>query len=104
MLVRELSETAGIEIEERNYARKPLTEDEVRELVQAAGGVSAVLSTRNKEVKAAGWASAAPEQEAFVVAAAEVNNMIRRPVLIMDDRVVVGHSPDATREAITGAG
>jgi arsenate reductase-like glutaredoxin family protein len=98
--VRELT---GGEVEERNYAKVPLTEAEVAELVDAAGGVAAVLSTRTAEAKERGWtATSPPDRAAFVAAAAVNNNLVRRPILIAGERVVVGNDAPAIRAALGG--
>ena len=99
--MRELAEAAGIEIEERNFQKEALSEAELREVVElpAAGGVPGVISTRNKAVKEAGWADAPPDVDAFVSAAASDNKMIRRPILVLGDRVVVGNDAEGIRAA-----
>lgn len=77
-------------VEERNYAKKPLTADEVRELVRLAGGVAPLVSTRSGAAKERGWDRSAPDAEAFAEAVAADNNLIRRPILVAGDRVVIG--------------
>lgn len=99
MLVRELALAADLEIEERNFQKEALTEAELRELIAVAGDVAAVISPRNKAVKEAGWSDAPPDLDTFVAAAAADNKMIRRPVLVLDDKVVVGNKADAIRQA-----
>lgn len=88
------------EVVERDYARKPLTAAEVTELVELAGGVAAVLSTRNAACKANGWtAEAPPDRDTFVAAAAADNNLVRRPILVLGGAVSVG--ADAIRAAVS---
>jgi arsenate reductase-like glutaredoxin family protein len=94
--VREVDES----VDERNYAKKPLTAEEIGELVDLAGGVAAVLSTRNAAVKERGWAASPPDKATFVAAAAADNNLLRRPILVVGDRVVVGKDAAAIREAL----
>lgn len=84
------------EIEERNYAKVPLTREEIAELVDRAGSVAAVLSTRNANAKARGWtAENAPDRETFIAAAADDNNLLRRPILIHPDGIVIGKDDKA---------
>ena len=45
------------DIEQRDYAKKPLTKEEVLALVKLAGGVAPLVSTRNTIVKERGWAA-----------------------------------------------
>lgn len=98
--MRELAEQAGIEVEERNFQREALTGAELEELITLAGGVSAVISPRNAAVKAAGWARDHPDRDTFVAAAAGDNKMIRRPILVVGDTVVVGNNADGIRAAM----
>lgn len=94
MLVRELA----TDLEERNYAKQPLTVAEIEELIDLAGGVAAVLSTRNATAKDRGWTSSAPPSRAeFVAAAAADNNLIRRPILVKDGAVVIGRADAQVR-------
>lgn len=99
--MRELAEAAGIEVEERNYQKDALTEAEIRELLDhpGVGGVAGVISTRNKAVKDAGWATDHPDLDTFVAAAAHDNKMIRRPILVLGSHVVVGNDAAGIRAA-----
>ena len=98
--MQELAASSGLEVEERNFNKQALTEDELRELITVAGGVAAVISPRNKAVKEAGWADAPPDLDAFVTAAAKDNKMIRRPILVVNDVVVVGNDAAGIRAAL----
>jgi arsenate reductase-like glutaredoxin family protein len=99
VLVRELADA----VQERNYAKVALTVDEIEALVDRAGGVAAVLSPRNAEAKERGWTVADPPDRAvFAAAAAANNNLVRRPILIAGERVVVGTDAAAIRAALSG--
>ena len=100
MLVRELAAQAGIEVDERDFQKDPLTEAELRELIEVAGGVAAVISTRNAAVKSRGWGQDPPDLDTFVAAAAQDNKMIRRPVLVVGGTVVVGNDAGGIRAAL----
>ena len=89
--MQELAEAAGITVEERNFQRAALDEAEVREIIEHAGGIAAVISTRNKAVKEAGWAATPPGLDTYVAAVARDNKMIRRPILLLGAHVVVGN-------------
>lgn len=77
-------------IEERNYAKEPLTAAEIEAIVTAAGGVAPVLNTRHEVAKARGWATKPPSAKEFVAAAVGEPNLLRRPIVVKDGRVVVG--------------
>jgi len=96
VLVRELDPA----VEERNYAKKPLTAAEIESLIDLAGGVSAVLSTRNATAKERGWDRTPPDRATFVAAAAADNNLVRRPILISGTEVVIGKDLPAIRRLL----
>ena len=96
MTVRE----TGADVTERNYASKPLTEDEVRSIVRAAG-VSAALNTRHEIAKSKGWKERPPTEDELVRAAMSEPNLLRRPILVRDGRALVGKDPDAIRAFLT---
>lgn len=87
----------GADVEERNYSKQPLTRAEIERVVRAAGGVAAVLNTRHEIAKANGWKERPPAEAEFVAAAERDNNLLRRPVLIAGDGVVVGKDEAAIR-------
>ena len=97
--MREL--TADGAVEERNYASKPLTAEELESILDAAGSVEAVLNVRNKTVRERGWKHDPPDRATFVRETVKDNNLIRRPILITDDSVVVGKDEDALRAALS---
>ena len=88
------------DVEERNTAKRALTEDEVLELVRLAGGVAPLLSTRSAAVKERGWTTSPPDAETFARAVAEDVNLLRRPILMVGEQVIVGKDPAAYRSAL----
>ena len=89
------------DVEERNYAKEPLTRAEITRIVDAAGGVAEVLNTRHKVAKEEGWKEKAPAKTTFVRAALEEPNLLRRPVLIRGRKAVVGFDEEAIRELLS---
>ncbi|MBX3160235.1 MAG: hypothetical protein KF773_30005 [Deltaproteobacteria bacterium] len=82
---------SGFELEEINYAKAPLTADVVEQLVARAGGVAAVLNTRHAVAKEQGWAASPPPARTFAEAVAQEPNLLRRPILVVDEtKVIVG--------------
>lgn len=98
MLVRELAPG----IEERNFAKEHLTRAEIEALVDRAGGVAAVLSTRNANAKERGWTlESPPDRASFIEAASADNNLLRRPILVHEDGVVIGKDDKAYRRLLS---
>lgn len=87
------------DVEERNYSKEPLTKKELAEILKAVS-VADVLNTRHKVAKAKGWKEKAPSKTAFVQAAIEENNLLRRPILLSGGEAVVGKSEAAIRELL----
>jgi arsenate reductase-like glutaredoxin family protein len=82
---------AGFEVEEVNYAKTPLTADVVEKLVGLAGGVAAVLNTRHASAKEKDWVKTPPSARVFAEAVAAEPNLLKRPILVVDDtRLIVG--------------
>ncbi len=79
-----------LEADEINYARTGLSEATVKAIVAKAGSVAAVLNTRHATAKQHDWAAKPPSIAAFAKAVAADVNLLRRPILILDDKVVVG--------------
>jgi arsenate reductase-like glutaredoxin family protein len=84
-----------VELIEVNYAKTGLDEATIKAIVAKAGGVAAVLNTRHATAKANDWVTAPPTVAAFAKAAAADPNLLRRPVLIAGDRVIIGFDPKA---------
>ena len=84
-----------VELDEINYAKKGLDEATIRAIVAKAGGVAAVLNARHATAKANDWVAKPPSAAAFAKAAAADPNLLRRPIVIAGDRVIVGFDPKA---------
>lgn len=86
---------SSVDLEEINYAKTGLTEATVRDLVARAGSVAAVLNTRHATAKAEGWVASPPPVAVFARAVVADPNLLRRPILIDGDRVIVGFDREA---------
>ena len=81
---------AGHELTEINYAKDKLDEATVRDLVKKAGSVAAVLNTRNAVVKEKGWNESPPDVSTFAKAVVADPNLIKRPILVAGNTMIVG--------------
>ena len=81
---------AGVELDEVNYAKAPLPEATIASIVKKAGGVAAVLNTRHATAKERGWADKPPSAAEFAKAAAAEPNLLKRPIVVAGDKVIVG--------------
>jgi arsenate reductase-like glutaredoxin family protein len=87
-------------VEMRDYAKKGLSAEEIGEIVDAVGSVSAVLNTRHVTAKAKGWAEKPPDKAVFIMAATVENNLLRRPVVLSGGAAVVGASEKELRRLL----
>ena len=84
----------GLVIDEVDYAKTGLTREVVEHLVAKACSVIAVLNTRHATAKANGWADNPPSASRFANAVVAEVNLLRRPILIDGDIVIIGfHKP-----------
>jgi len=60
------------------------------------------MNSRHKTVKANGWKQRAPSKTAFLKAALEENNLLRRPILLSKGKLVVGRDLEAISELLGG--
>jgi arsenate reductase-like glutaredoxin family protein len=84
-----------LDLEEINYAKAGLTEATVKDIVAKAGSVAAVLNTRHATAKEKGWIESPPSAAVFAKAVAADVNLLRRPILIVGNRVIVGFDKPA---------
>jgi arsenate reductase-like glutaredoxin family protein len=84
-----------LELTEIDYARKPLDAAAVEDIVRRAGGVAAVLNTRHATVKEKGWVAKPPSPAEFVKAVAKEPNLLRRPIVVAGDKIIIGFDRDA---------
>jgi arsenate reductase-like glutaredoxin family protein len=90
-----LRKVGGLELDEINYAKTGLDEATVRGIVGKAGGVAAVLNTRHAMAKDKGWVDDPPDVATFAKAVAKEPNLLRRPIVIAGQRVIVGFDKSA---------
>ena len=90
-----MRKVAGLELEEINYAKSALDADTVKALVAKAGGVKNVLNTRHAIAKEKGWADSPPDADTFAKAVVKEVNLLRRPIVVVGKRAIVGFDPTA---------
>jgi arsenate reductase-like glutaredoxin family protein len=62
--------------------------------------VAEVLNTRHAVAKERGWKDETPSKTAFIAAAVEDNNLLRRPIVISGKRAVVGKDEATLRKLL----
>jgi arsenate reductase-like glutaredoxin family protein len=87
-----------VDITEIDYAKgkQPgLDEATVKAIVAKAGGVAAVLNTRHATAKDKGWVAKPPSAAEFAKAVVADVNLLKRPIVIAGDKVIVGFDAKA---------
>lgn len=88
-----------MDIIERDYARQPLTGEELTRIF-ASDDTSPFLNTRHATYKERGWASQIPEREELYQAILTEPNLLRRPITRKGAKVVIGFDQEQLRQLI----
>ena len=81
----------GVRFSTRDLFKQPLAAAEIRRLAAVApGGVRGLLSTRSTQYRALGLDRREVTDDALVAAMAKEPRLIRRPLVLAGDRLVVG--------------
>ena len=92
----------GLELDERDYAKNPLSEAELKVLFSDAGlDPRGFLNPKSPTFKAMGLREKKlTESEAIKLMASDLN-LIKRPLVIAGKTVIAGFDRDRLREALT---
>lgn len=86
---------------ERRYKRDPFTKAELTRLLGAMEDWHTAINTRHKVVKAEGWDARPPSKAAFVAAALEEPNLLRRPLIQRGSRAIYSRDEDEIRSFLS---
>ena len=100
--MRELLVQNGLSVSERDYFKEPFTEDELRELIAEVGepGVTAMFASRSPSLKKMGLDPAELSDERKVSLMLEEPRLVRRPIVRLGDRLIIGASVKVITEAL----
>ena len=93
---RALLAELGVETEERDMSKSPLSADEIRALI-GERDVTPFLNFRNEEYRERKMKANPPSREEAIERMAANSNLIRRPLLILDDDILFGYDEEAYR-------
>ena len=92
----------GAEVEERDFFQRRFTEDEIRAL--AAGvGLNDMFAWRSPSLKEKGLVGKELSEAEMVRLMLEEPRLVRRPLIKIGDRLLVGGSTKAIEEALESA-
>jgi Spx/MgsR family transcriptional regulator len=92
---------SGVKYECREFFKDRFTKEELRSLLQSVDLTPAdVISTRSRVYKDRNLGEAGLDDEQQLELMVEESTLLRRPIVISGDRVVVGHNETKLREII----
>ena len=94
----------GESVTERDYFKEPFTEAELLALAVEAGdaGISGLFASRSPSLKKLGLTAAELSDERKLALMLEEPRLVRRPIVRLGDRILVGANIKALTEALNG--
>jgi arsenate reductase-like glutaredoxin family protein len=89
----------GVQLEERDYFKNPFSESEIRELAQS-DSISAMFARRSPSLKKLGLADKELSDAEMVSLMLQEPRLVRRPLVIMDGKMLVGANIKAVEAAL----
>jgi arsenate reductase-like glutaredoxin family protein len=89
-----LRDLAGARLIERDYARQPLTAEEIRAIL-GDDPIAGFLNTRHAIYKERGFAGKLPARDELIRLIIAEPNLLRRPIACQGRRVVIGFDREA---------
>ncbi|GEK36983.1 transcriptional regulator Spx [Enterococcus thailandicus] len=94
-------QTNQLEFEEKNIFVDPLLEEEIKEILAATeGGVEDIISTRSKIYEKLCLDFNELTLKQMIVLFKEYPSLIRRPILIDENRILIGFNEDEIRSFV----
>ena len=100
--MRELLLQKGIEVTDRDFFKDTLSEAEVRELA-AMAGTENIFARRSPSLKKLGLAGKELSDDEMITLMLQEPKLVRRPLLKVGNRLIVGAGSAAVEEAIAQA-
>jgi regulatory protein spx len=94
-----MGEKAGTDLVERDYAKRPLTDGEIREIF-GNDAILPFLNSRHAIFKERGMASELPPVDELIELIISDPNLLRRPILRRGKKFVIGFDQEAIRAII----
>jgi len=89
----------GVHLEERDYFKDPFSESEIRELAQS-DSIFAMFARRSPSLKKLGLADKELSEEEMVSLMLQEPRLVRRPLVLMDGKLLVGANIKAVEAAL----
>lgn len=94
---------SGAVVSERDFFKETLTEEEIRDMA-ALVGIEQIFARRSPSLKQMGLADKELSEDEIVRLMLQEPKLVRRPLMRVGDKLLVGGAPAAMQAAITAAG
>ena len=94
---------SGAVVSERDFFKETLTEEEIRDMA-ALVGIEQMFARRSPSLKQMGLADKELSEDEIVRLMLQEPKLVRRPLMRVGDRLLVGGALAAVQAAITAAG
>jgi Spx/MgsR family transcriptional regulator len=91
----------GADVDERNYAKEPLTLDELKSLFEGADPRD-YINRKSPAFKAMGLKGKPLTQAQALELMAQEPNLIKRPVTVVGKKIIAGFDREALRDVLKG--
>ena len=91
----------GLELEERDYFREPLSRDELLELASLSS-LSDLFAWRSPSFKKTGLTAGEVSEDEMLRLIQEEPRLMRRPVTRVGDKLIIGSSPKMIEHELAG--
>jgi arsenate reductase-like glutaredoxin family protein len=95
-----LRDELGVELDERDYAKQPLSLDELKELFKGRDARE-YLNPKSPAFKSMGLKGKALTEEQAIKLMAQEPNLIKRPLVIAGRSIIAGFDRDRLRETLS---
>jgi len=94
---------SGAVVSERDFFKETLTEEEIRDMA-ALVGIEQMFARRSPSLKQMGLADKELSEDEIIRLMLQEPKLVRRPLMRVGDKLMVGGAPAAVQAAITAAG
>lgn len=94
---------SGAVVSERDFFKETLTEEEIRDMA-ALVGIEQIFARRSPSLKQMGLADKELSEDEIIRLMLQEPKLVRRPLMRVRDKLMVGGAPAAVHAAITAAG
>ena len=94
---------SGAVVSERDFFKETLTEEEIRDMA-ALVDIEQIFARRSPSLKQMGLADKELSEDEIIRLMLQEPKLVRRPLMRVGDKLMVGGAPAAVQAAITAAG